>query len=411
MNKGIFCLGTIEDAPPTILSEKAQSNTTKPPATIQSKKKYLNIFESFYHSYFILDKNRYDVQFRNEFVLKFIRNIYPGSFRYVDGLYSDDNKVVNKRLIIGDGSYFLFLDKLNSLVITVYKSNKSDDENKDDDNIRFDFYGLNHSNWNTRIYNAILMYIHKQIIKSYDNNVKNTCLILYRYANGRLIERHPFNHINKDEFIHPDKEMLLNKIITFKKSKHIYKKYNMKYSLGILLYGEPGTGKSLCAKLISSIMNQDLLITDIESLDEYSREYKPSIMLLEEIDTMFQKSMGLMMRKNKTDGNGKESYYMNSIMRDFLINIDNLPSGSIIIATTNHIENLDPAVIRDGRFDVKVKFENFTEEEAIEMIKKFDENVNDIRKLVDGGSFEGINPAKLENIIRQKKLTDIGLYN
>lgn len=60
------------------------------------------------------------------------------------------------------------------------------------------------------------------------------------------------------------------------------------------------------------------------------------------------------------------------------------------------------------RFDIKVEMKDFTKENAIEFIKKYDEDPDEILKLVDFTN--GINPADLQNILKQKKIKELGLH-
>lgn len=75
----------------------------------------------------------------------------------------------------------------------------------------------------------------------------------------------------------------------------------------------------------------------------------------------------------------------------------------IKIATTNHIEKLDDALTRAGRFDLKIEMTNFDEEQAREMCKKFNldlDNVITNKELA-------YNPAELQaNVIEKLNFTD-----
>lgn len=169
------------------------------------------------------------------------------------------------------------------------------------------------------------------------------------------------------------KRELINKIDNFYHSYNIYNKMNIPYKLGILLYGRPGTGKSALANAIAvkygvsvDIINGDRILKCIEreqnpkfilSLSRHTKSKIKRVILFEEIDGLLEA------KKDKGYG---------SLRRDQVIKfIDDLPAGSIVIATTNHIEKIDPAIIRTGRFDIKIEMEAFEKPEAIEMIRLY----------------------------------------
>ena len=75
--------------------------------------------------------------------------------------------------------------------------------------------------------------------------------------------------------------------------------------------------------------------------------------------------------------------------------IDRLNGGEIIVATTNHIENLDPKIIRSGRFDYHYEFENLNREECEQLIRTRGIDDDGIENILEGKSFP-YNPATLE---------------
>lgn len=69
------------------------------------------------------------------------------------------------------------------------------------------------------------------------------------------------------------------------------------------------------------------------------------------------------------------------------------PSGVIFVGTTNYIDRLDPAFIREGRFDHKICLNNLDNESAIKMCNSYGE---DSDKVLQGETFP-INPAYLQS--------------
>ena len=142
-----------------------------------------------------------------------------------------------------------------------------------------------------------------------------------------------------------------------------YNKNHIPYHFGILLYSDPGTGKSSLAQAICKYIGGRLLVVsgdDIGHLDGYIDdaitspvENKYLVVLVEDIDC------GMDMDKIKKRTYSKESDDKDeaSGFATILNTIDgvNAPQNVIYIFTTNHIDKLDPALIRPGRIDLKIE--------------------------------------------------------
>lgn len=173
------------------------------------------------------------------------------------------------------------------------------------------------------------------------------------------------------------KEDLMSSIDHFVKKRDWYEKNFVPYHYGILLYGPPGTGKST---LIRSIMTEyyekyedasgpvvfkrpgSLLGLGIDTFDvEYK---KPKIVVIEDIDatkTTKTRTPKPLLRSDEVDDDDDYNYNYNTSMSlsELLNKIDGLSNleNVIYIFTTNHIENLDKALIRPGRIDKLVKID------------------------------------------------------
>ena len=175
-------------------------------------------------------------------------------------------------------------------------------------------------------------------------------------------------------FMNPKtKNEISNSIKSFVNRKDWYVENFVPYHYGILLYGPPGTGKSTLIRAIISEYSESIekqvniqylrSIREINEvrIEEYELELSPKIIIVEDIDAS--------VLKRRTDENEKqlvveaggempyrrfdEKVSLSEILNtmDGVSNLENV----IYIFTTNHIEHLDPALIRPGRIDKLIK--------------------------------------------------------
>ncbi|KAL8092506.1 AAA-ATPase At3g50940-like [Apium graveolens] len=155
---------------------------------------------------------------------------------------------------------------------------------------------------------------------------------------------------------------LKNKIIedleTFKKGKHFYQRIGRAWKRGYLLYGPPGTGKSSLTAAMANYLNFDIYDLDLTEVS-YNSDLRrlllslssQSILVIEDIDC----SIKLQSRDSEDDPDATKEKVTLSGLLNF---IDGLWSccgeERIIVFTTNHIEKLDPALLRPGRMDMHI---------------------------------------------------------
>jgi len=144
------------------------------------------------------------------------------------------------------------------------------------------------------------------------------------------------------------RKQLQKDVLDFLKLMPILQERGLPNSRGIILSGAPGTGKTMYAKSIAAeAATTTILISaemirqrhDIKSVFKLARRLSPTLIIIEDIDTAGTVS------RNFTD---------HPILGEYLQSLDGMDSnnGILVLATTNHTENIDPAISdRPGRFD------------------------------------------------------------
>lgn len=176
---------------------------------------------------------------------------------------------------------------------------------------------------------------------------------------------------------------------TFLHSKDLYNQHGKTWKRGYLFYGPPGTGKTTLVKGIATKTQYNIYNVKLsrfksdENMENLFREIpSKSIVLFEDVDCMgnlthkrdpniterneSETDLANVTRKNKPVGE-KPSL---STLLNFIDGI-NSPEGIIIIMTTNHMEKLDPALLRDGRIDMRVHLKLCTKQQIIDLVENF----------------------------------------
>jgi chaperone BCS1 len=227
------------------------------------------------------------------------------------------------------------------------------------------------------------------IYKHSDNKaINNNRYITMGNANG--MDSYPLDDVCRgfDTIFIPQhqKEILINHLNYFIHNRKAYINNNIPYHTGILLYGAPGTGKTSIIRGLINIINPyrikcctgDSFYSMIQNgcLNFYHGKYNENIQLVivEDIDCdMFiprgDKSK-VFVGLPKVMGKEKSN---DSSISAVLNALDGLtPSNNnIFIFTTNHIENLDPALIRPGRIDLKLEITHPNKETINMFLNKY----------------------------------------
>lgn len=154
----------------------------------------------------------------------------------------------------------------------------------------------------------------------------------------------------------------LEEIVDFLKDPQKYMKVGARIPKGVLLVGPPGTGKTLLAKAVAgeagvpffSISGSDFVemfvgvgASRVRDLFEDAKKNAPCIVFIDEIDAVAR-------RRGTGMGGGHDE--REQTLNQLLVEMDGfgVNEGIIVMAATNRVDILDPAILRPGRFDRKV---------------------------------------------------------
>ena len=216
-----------------------------------------------------------------------------------------------------------------------------------------------------------------------------------------------------DNVFFPEKEKIVSRLEFFLENETWYAERGVPYTLGFLLHGLPGSGKTSTIKAMANLTQRHIVsvpLKNIKSIDDLYRVfYGPTInkkiipvnkriYVLEDIDAASLKDTvkkrdsfqinkeedrasdsGIETPKSVVKGkdNGifimKDSEEKKLTLADLLEVFDGVMEmkGRIMVITTNHPEKLDPALIRPGRVDVNIQFGHCQPDDVLDIFKNF----------------------------------------
>ncbi|MDR9788351.1 MAG: ATP-binding protein [Peptococcaceae bacterium MAG4] len=189
------------------------------------------------------------------------------------------------------------------------------------------------------------------------------------------------NQINAEVILSKENQNIISKFIEYIINSDKILAAGIDLPNSLLLYGPPGCGKTEIAKYIAKRIELPLVIARLDAmvssyLGSTSKNIRhlfdyvkvnPCVLFLDEFDAIA-----------KMRDDGQEMGELKRVVNSLLQNIDNLGTGTIFIAATNHEHLLDPAVWR--RFTFKLKIQKPSADMRQFLIKKFIDGRYDFKK-------------------------------
>lgn len=231
-----------------------------------------------------------------------------------------------------------------------------------------------------------------------------------------------------DNIFFPSKAEVMDKIDAFVNGRERYWEMGAPWTLGILLHGEPGTGKTSFIKALANYTNRHIIELPLnqigthkalrevmfgEQISKLTVPFEKRIYLMEDVDCLDDIVASREEPSNK--GKEKESDEGFSWLKDIKkskrdeLTLSNLLNaiqgpleapGRILVMTTNHPDKLDKALIRDRRIDINIKMTPLQGKSLQEMILSFfpDKNYCDLAKYTPLTNTNNITPATIQNL-------------
>lgn len=219
------------------------------------------------------------------------------------------------------------------------------------------------------------------------------------------IEQITFDDIHGYEEV---KKLIHERVILPYKNTDYFKALGITPPRGILLYGPPGTGKTYFARAIAGTLGFNVItISAAELISKWigeseeniirifrkARTYSPTVILFDEIDAIASRRV-------------EHDYVGRRITTQLIAEMDGAKNlkDVLVIGTTNRIDIIDPALLRPGRFDLKIEIPLPNLKDRIEILKAYLKDQVDDDVLVVAQMMDGFSTAEIVHVILNAKL-------
>lgn len=292
---------------------------------------------------------------------KYVRSLSVDAIpRNVDEDYGgtelDPNEVI--KLSIGFGNHYFWFNKV---LVVVSRSSEKVNSTAKVENVSITAYARDHD-----IFRQLLAEV-----ANWARREKKLHIFSWKdhYWQKTIAYKRPIETVVIDE---KAKQLVVSSIRSFFSNKDWYIKNGIPWRLGIILSGPPGTGKTsfikaLCTEFEMPLYNigSDQILSAHNALS-YAPER--SVIAIEDIDAIVT-AKRTTKKTTLTESDVKSLQQLAVILN--AIDGVSTPEGRVLIATTNHIAALDEALIRPGRFDLKVELGYMTNVMMHEYLKRF----------------------------------------
>lgn len=340
--------------------------------------------------------------------------------------YFDNYEVTGYTLDLGSGELKLTLENGDKLTydvpnVSVFRQDtetyrKDYNEKHPDQPLQVDYYKIRDTSWlltliPTLVLLVLMILLFVFMMRQANGGGKYTSFGKANIKNQANTRKATFADVaGADEEKHE-----LEEIVDFLKNPRKYAELGARIPKGVLLMGPPGTGKTLLARAVAgeagcpffSISGSDFVemfvgvgASRVRDLFDQAKKNAPSIIFIDEIDAV---------GRHRGTGIGGGHDEREQTLNQLLVEMDGFGSneGVVVLAATNRVDILDPALLRPGRFDrqVYVGLPDIKGREEILQVhaknKPLAEDV-DLKQIARGTA--GFTGADLENLLNEAAL-------